>query len=223
MKPSDYSKKIFGVAIATIILSGMLFGCGAAPRGARFSELTAQDTVLPVEGKLCAAVADIGDSKKHIAAIFRIRELLTKAKIWIPSIELTVQDTAVEVQETTLTYGHLQIELPEGVTVEEVASGGDSKVIDLINAQKVMDSGEYRGRGPLPPRLWLTHYHTEYDGWSEKVFINVLLEQHSEYDFLQLRDSQYLDGYSFWASYTKPYQNGYIYWYMRVIFILWRK
>ena len=67
--------------------------------------------------------------------------------------------TKIQLDKNTLSYGKLQITLPDGVTIEEQKPENDMCVIDLIDMEK-------KKKGPFPPRIWLLHYRITYqDKW----------------------------------------------------------
>ena len=82
---------------------------------------------------------------------------------------LTVQFAA-----NTLNYGHLQITLPDGVTVQKQPSGTDRSVVDLLGAQSVKREEGSSMSGPFPPRIWLAHYQFSYE--NEWELASVLLD-----------------------------------------------
>lgn len=63
--------------------------------------------------------------------------------------------TKIQLDKNTLSYGKLQITLPDGVTIEEQKPENDMCVIDLIGAEKSENV-------PFPPRIWLLHYRAAY-------------------------------------------------------------
>lgn len=71
------------------------------------------------------------------------------------SAETTPLATKIQLDKNTLSYGKLQITLPDGVTIEEQKTKNDTRVIDLIGAEK-------NENAPFPPRIWLSHYQAAY-------------------------------------------------------------
>ena len=69
--------------------------------------------------------------------------------------EATPLATEIQLDKNTLSYGKLQITLPDGVTIEEQKAENDTRVIDLIGAEKNENI-------PFPPRIWLSHYQAVY-------------------------------------------------------------
>lgn len=215
MKKQNHLKGIFFTMVTISILSSMLSGCSAEQGSARYPEQGTRAVALSADRNTGAAFAGIGDTAgSENAAVIKIWQLFTKADTWIPPVELTPLDTAVAVQGTTLTYGQLQIELHEEVTVEEIASEGEGRVIDLINAEWIRDNGVYMENGPLPPRIWLAHYHAVYKGETitEKGLglISALLDL-MPVDSLRLRFyEQEADDCHLLLKYTNRRKNGYI-------------
>ncbi|MDE7267509.1 MAG: hypothetical protein K2N89_08600 [Lachnospiraceae bacterium] len=83
--------------------------------------------------------------------------------------QLTLLDTKIQLDGNTLSYGKLQITLPDGVTVEQQEPDGGTVVIDLVGAESAREKeGFYRSK-PFPPRIWLANYHVEYDDIMELI------------------------------------------------------
>lgn len=71
------------------------------------------------------------------------------------SAKMTPFETKIQSDKNTLSYGKLQIKLPDGVTIEEQKPENDMRVIDLIGAEKSKNA-------PFPPRIWLANYCVTY-------------------------------------------------------------
>ena len=97
---------------------------------------------------------------------------------------LAPDEERTEAEGNQLSYGNLLIELPEGVSAEQIdreecgnifAEEKEGLVLDLAGAQEV-----YRDRGSegsididIPPRIRLMHYRAEYE--EEMALLNALL------------------------------------------------
>ena len=113
--------------------------------------------------------------------------------------EVTLLDTKPSLDKNTLSYGKLQITLPDGVTIEEQKSENDTRVIDLIGAEKSEDA-------PFPPRIWLSHYRIAYqDKWELASALLDILPDITLYSYDKPGDNLH-----HLFTYNKPYKNGYI-------------
>ena len=79
----------------------------------------------------------------------------TKPALPAQYAKITLLETKPTLEENKLLYGKIQITLPDDVTIEEQAAEQDRSVIDLIGAERIQNK-------PLPPRIWLAHYHAVY-------------------------------------------------------------
>ena len=107
--------------------------------------------------------------------------------------------TKIQLDKNTLSYGKLQITLPDGVTIEEQKPENDMCVIDLIDMEK-------KKKGPFPPRIWLLHYRITYqDKWELASALLDILPDITLHSYDKPGDNLH---YLF--TYDKPYKNGYI-------------
>lgn len=158
------------------IMAGILSGCAAQQGGGRHSGQPASCIALSASGNTGAACAGMDDAETGSGTAERIERLLTRAGTWMPPVELTRLDTAVTVQDNVLTYGQLELQIPREVTVEEIASKEEGRIVDLINAERIRDNGEYMENGALPPRIWLSHYCAAYKTEEQTAYRRELID-----------------------------------------------
>lgn len=218
MKTQNGRKRPYYATRVTYMLAGILIsiwgsllsGCGAQRSGQQ-----AFSVVLLTDRNTGAAFSEIRDMQESDTAAQRIERLLTRAGTWTPPVELTQLDTAIAVQGTVLTYGQLEIQLPEEVTVEEIASKGEGRIVDLINAEQIRDNGEYMENGAVPPRIWLAHYRAVYETQEQTAYrrelVNALLELLPKTPlYLRLYEEPVTGDCHLLLTYTREGKNGYI-------------
>lgn len=119
-------------------------------------------------------------------------------------------DAELKQTDNTLRYGALCITLLDAKAARQPAPKTDGKsacVIDLIGAEQIRDmDGCYGTRGPLPPRLWLSHYGVSYQNeWQLASLLLDLLPDTTLRFYNGTGDSLHC-----LFTYSKPYRNGYV-------------
>ncbi|MDE7206686.1 MAG: hypothetical protein K2N90_05935 [Lachnospiraceae bacterium] len=112
---------------------------------------------------------------------------------------MTPFEPKIQSDKNTLSYGKLQIKLPDGVTIEEQKPENDMRVIDLIGAEKSKNA-------PFPPRIWLANYCATYQ--NEWELASALLDILSGITLRICYKKDDARHYLF--TYNKPNQIGYI-------------
>lgn len=119
-------------------------------------------------------------------------------------------DAELKQTDNTLRYGALCITLLDAKAARQPAPKTDGKsacVIDLIGAEQIRDmDGCYGTKGPLPPRLWLSHYDASYQNeWQLASLLLDLLPDTTLRFYNGTGDSLHC-----LFTYSKPYRNGYV-------------
>ncbi|MDE7207250.1 MAG: hypothetical protein K2N90_08870 [Lachnospiraceae bacterium] len=123
--------------------------------------------------------------------------------------ETTLLATKIQLDKNTLSYGKLKITLTDGVTIEEQKPENDTRVIDLIGAEKSENA-------PFPPRIWLSHYRAAYQNKWElaSILLDILPDTTLRfYDKLG-------DNLHYLFTYNKQKKNGYVFVYQNDICIV---
>lgn len=112
--------------------------------------------------------------------------------------KMTPLETKIQLDKNTLSYGKLQITLPDGVTIEEQKTENDTRVIDLIGVENE--------NAPFPPRIWLSHYQAVYQNkWELASALLDILPDTTLRIYDKLGDNLH---YLF--TYNKQNKNGYV-------------
>ena len=111
-------------------------------------------------------------------------------------------ETNLEQQGNKLIFDNLSIELPDGVTVEVktpdsiYANGKEMQIINLIGAEELVgDADSYRGTGPFPPQISLSHYQADYE--RQETLISALIDLFSNMNLRIQYEDQNNDEYVF--------------------------
>ena len=191
MKKIPLKNRLFAVAMLTVLLTNCSY------------HTQTEDTAMPDRSMSSEEETQSAEEKPE--------ELSQPSQA-----KITLLDTKPSLEENALIYGNLRITLPQGVTVEQQESDAGMAVIDLPGAEKVKSGEGYGKSGPLPPRIWLAHYHVErQDGILE--LISALLDLLPGAAFCERYDSG--NGGSLFT-YDKAYKNGYILLYENDIYLV---
>lgn len=134
MKSVSFKNGIFLVMVFAILLTSCSFGTQTQKQIANISSIEETQTIQNTDER----EKNFGD-----------RHAYTQPVKMIPL------ETKIQSDNRTLSYGKLQITLPDGVTIEEQNTENDMRVIDLNGAEKSKNA-------PFPPRIWLANYCVAY-------------------------------------------------------------
>ncbi len=178
MKSVSFKNGIFLVMMFAILLTSCSFGTQTQKQIANISSVEETQTIQNTDER----EKNFGD-----------RHAYTQPVKMIPL------ETKIQSDNRTLSYGKLQITLPDGVTIEEQNTENDMRVIDLNGAEKSKNA-------PFPPRIWLANYCVAYQ--SEWELASALLDILPDITLRICFKTNDARRYLF--TYNKPNQIGYI-------------
>ncbi len=178
MKSVSFKNGIFLVMMFAILLTSCSFGTQTQKQIANISSIEETQTIQNTDER----EKNFGD-----------RHAYTQPVKMIPL------ETKIQSDNRTLSYGKLQITLPDGVTIEEQNTENDMRVIDLNGAEKSKNA-------PFPPRIWLANYCVAYQ--SEWELASALLDILPDITLRICFKTNDARRYLF--TYNKPNQIGYI-------------
>ena len=201
MKNRKYKNRRYIVAIAALVLTACIVWRTISPKNA-------PDIVRIEENADHRTILD--DARERMAILNNSTPYQTIPMTKNKDTYIMPVDAELKQTDNTLHYGALCITLLDVKTVLQPASETDDKsacVIDLVGAEQIRDmDGCYGTRGPLPPRLWLSHYGASYE--NEWQLASLLL------DILPDTTLRFCDNTGdklhYLFTYEKPYKNGYV-------------
>lgn len=201
MKNSKDKIKISIIIIVMLVLTVCILWQAASPKNA-------PNTVITEESTAHRTASD--EAEERMAILNDSAPYITTPTIQMKEPYIMPVDAELKQTDNTLCYGSIQITLPNVKVARLPAKKTDGKsvcVIDLIGAEQIRDINEFRStRGPLPPRLWLSHYGASYQNeWQLASLLLDILPDTTLRFYNGTGDSLHC-----LFTYSKSYKNGYV-------------